>query len=90
MANKRWVTDGKKYNLLFTLFYDETCVLSFCQDKDDATCFWYVSDGLKVEDDCEFADSIEEAKELFEEIFYDRICNQIAYYEELLRKWEET
>ena len=89
MANKRWVTDGKRYELCFTPFYEEECVLSFCQDKDDPTCFWYVSDQMKVEYDCEFANSIEEAKEMFEERYADHIREEIAYYESLLDKWEE-
>ena len=89
MANKRWVTDGKKHDLLFTPFYEEECVLSFCQDKDDPSCFWYVSEPLKVEHDCEFADSIEEAEEMFEEMYADHIQEEIAYYESLFDKWEE-
>lgn len=89
MANRRWVTNGEKYDLLFTPFNDEICILSFCQDKDDPTCFWYVSESLNVEHDCEFADSIEEAKELFEEKYFDHIQDEIAYYETISQRWEE-
>lgn len=89
MANKRWTTDGKKHELLFTKYYDEECVLVFCVDKDDPTCFWYVSEELKVEDNCVFADSIEEAKEMFEEMYADHIREEIDHYENILRKWEE-
>ena len=89
MANKRWVTEGKRHELLFTPYYTEGCVLSFCQDKDDPNCFWYVSEDMKVEDDCEFADSIEEAKEMFEEMYADYIRDKIASCEDLLKKWEE-
>ena len=89
MGNKRWVTEGERHELLFRPFNDEECVLSFCQDKDDPTCFWYVSEQMKVEYDCEFADSIEEAKEMFEEMYADHIRDEIAYYESLLDNWEE-
>lgn len=89
MANKRWEIDGKKYELIFEKFHEEECVLSFCVDKDDPTCFWYVSDELKVECDCEFANSIDEAKEMFEEMYADHIRDEIAYYESILDMWEE-
>lgn len=91
MANKRWNIDGKKYELLFNPFNGkEDCVLSFCQDIEDPTCFWYASEDMKVEYDCEFAGSIEEIKELFEEMYADHLQDKVSYYEELLGKWEET
>ena len=38
------------------------------RDKNDNECYNYTSEMLKVEDDCEYCDSIDEAKELSETI----------------------
>lgn len=87
--NKRWVTDGKKYELLFRRNGDEVCVLSFVQEIVNPTYFWFTSDELCVEYDCETADSIDEAKEIFEEKYEEYLEDQIVYYENLLDAWKE-
>lgn len=87
--NKRWITDGKKYELLFRRYGEEVCVLSFVQDIADPTYFWFTSDELSVEYDCETADNIDEAKEIFEEKYEEYLEDQIAYYESLLDAWKE-
>lgn len=88
--NKRWVDYANKSDLMFRKFGgDEECVLSFTQSKEDKTCFLFVSEDLKVEYDYEFFDSVEEAKEAFEEMYAEHIRDEISYYETLLENWEE-
>jgi hypothetical protein len=49
----------------------------------------YVSDLLNVEHDEEFAESIEDAMEQFEDMVIDYIKEKIAYYDEMLDKFQE-
>ena len=88
MRNKYWHDENGVYELHFTHFYDDEVILKFVQDKDDVDTFWYVSDLLKVEHDCINANSIEEVKEEFEEKVIEWIVDQIAYYEEMLEKFD--
>ncbi len=90
MQNKHWVhADNDVYELHFTHFYDDKAILKFAEDKDEDETFVYVSDLLKVEEAYLYADSIEEAKEEFEEKVIEHIEDQIAYYEEILEKFKE-
>ncbi len=58
--------------------------------SEDAECFWYVSDFLKVEHDCLFAVNSDEAMEDFEDMIAEHIDDEIAYYEQMLERFEET
>ncbi|EOS35312.1 hypothetical protein C804_00914 [Lachnospiraceae bacterium A4] len=48
-----------------------------------------MSDLLNVEHDEEFAESIEDAMEQFEDMVIDYIKEKIAYYDEMLDKFQE-
>lgn len=88
--NKRWVDYENRYDLMFCKFGgDEECVLSFTQSKEDKTCFLFVSKDMKVEYYYEFFDSVEEAKEAFEEKYSDYLRDEISYYETLLENFEK-
>jgi len=90
LQNKHWYEENGVYELHFTHFYNDEVILKFVQDKDDPETFWFVSDLLNVESDCIYADSIEGAKEESEEKVIEHIEDQIAYYEEMLEKFEEA
>ena len=49
----------------------------------------YVSGLLNVEHDEEFAESVENAMEQFEDMVIDYIKEKIAYYDEMLDKFQE-
>lgn len=87
--NKQWAENDGCYELHFERYYDDDIILKFCQDKEDANCFWYVSDMLKVEQDCVWTDNIDEAKEDFEYKISEYFQDQINYYDDLLKKFEE-
>ena len=77
------------YELHFTHFYDDEIILKFIQDKNDSENYIYVSDLLSVENDEEFAESVENAMEQFEDMVIDYIKEKIAYYDEMLDKFQE-
>ena len=86
--NRYWLLNNDVYELHFTQFYDEI-ILKFIQDKEDSENYIYVSDLLNVEHDEEFAESIEDAMEQFEDMVIDYIKEKIAYYDEMLDKFQE-
>lgn len=92
--NRHWEMD--EYNgmlvgkLHFTQYYDDEIILGFQQDKDDATCYWYVSDFLKVEQDCIFADTPDEAMEEFESKIIEHIEDEICSLEDMKEKFNEA
>ena len=88
--NRYWLVNDDVFELHFTPFYEDKVVLKFTRDKEDAECFWYVSEFLKVEHDCLFAVNSDEAKEDFENMIIDRINGEIAYYGQMIEKFEET
>lgn len=87
--NRYWLVNDSVYELHFTHFYEDEVILKFTQDKEDVECFWYVSDFLKVEHDCLFAVNADEAMEDFEDMIINHINDEIAYYEQMLEKFEE-
>ena len=87
--NRYWLLNNDVYELHFTQFYDEI-ILKFIQDKEDSENYIYVSDLLNVEHDEEFAGSIEDAMEQFEDIVIDYIKEKIDYYDEMLDKFQEV
>lgn len=91
--NRHWEID--EYNgmlvgkLHFTQYYDDEIILAFQQDKDDKETFWYVSDFLKVEHDCIFADTLVNAMEEFESKIIEHIEDEICALEEIKDKFNE-
>ncbi len=88
-ANRRWVEHDGCYELHFEEYGNDEVVLKFVPDKKDDTCYWYVSKDLNVEADCEFFDSIEDAKETFEIMYEQYLEDQVNCYKELLEQWNE-
>lgn len=87
--NRYWLLNDDVYELHFTHFYDDEIILKFIQDKNDSENYIYVSDLLSVENDEEFAESVENAMEQFEDMVIDYIKEKIAYYDEMLDKFQE-
>ena len=84
-----WLDNDDVFELHFTQFYDEQVILKFKQDKDDPENYIYVSDLLKVEYDEIYADSVDDAMELFDDMIIDYIEDKISYYEKMLEKFQE-
>jgi len=89
MENRYWKDNNGVFELHFEQFYEDSIVLKFIQDEKDNTCCRYCSDLLKVEEDYEFCDTIEEAKELFEDKVREHILDELNYYDDMLNKWDE-
>ena len=87
--NRCWIKNDDVYELHFTQFYDDEIILKFVQDKGYSENYIYVSDLLNVEHDEEFAESVEDAMEQFENMIVDHIQEQISYYEDMLDKFQE-
>lgn len=88
-TNRYWEIKNDCYELHFIKYEIDEVVLKFAPDKNDNGLYWYVSEDLKVEADCERYDSIEEAKEDFELMYEQYLEGQINFYEELLEQWNE-
>lgn len=96
MSNKYWKEELNKNNeplyvLYFRPFDDEKELIRFAKDKDGD--YIYVSDLLNVEDDLlndvEENISIEEAKQICEQMIEEHYEDEIAYNELLLRLFRE-
>ena len=87
--NRYWLKNDDVYELHFIQFYDDEVILKFIQDKDDLENYIYVSDLLNVEHDEILAESAEDAIEQFEDMVIEHIKEKIAYYEEMLDKFQE-
>lgn len=87
--NRYWLQNDDVYELHFTQFYDDEIILKFIQDKEDSENYIYVSELLNVKHDEEFAESIEDAMEQFEDMVLEHIQEQISYYDEMLEKFQE-
>lgn len=87
--NRYWLQNDDVYELHFTQFYDDEIILKFVQDKDDPENYIYASEMLNVEHDEILAESIEDAMEQFEYMVIDYIKEKIAYYDEMLDKFQE-
>lgn len=68
-ANRYWSENDGCYELHFRKYDTDEVVLKFAKDGEDQRCVWYCSDDLNVHQECEFFDSIDEAKEWFEETY---------------------
>lgn len=87
--NRYWLKIEDVYELHFTQFYDDEIILKFIQDKDDLGNYIYVSNLLNVQHDEILAESIEDAMEQFEDMIVEHIKDQIAYYGDMLGKFQE-
>lgn len=87
--NRYWLLNNDVYELHFTQFYNDEIIIKFVQDKDNSENYIYVSDLLNVEHDEEYAESVEDAMEQFEYMVIDYIKEKIAYYDEMLDKFQE-
>lgn len=87
--NRYWLQNDDIYELHFTQFYDDEIILKFIKDEEDSENYIYVSDLLNVEHDDILAESIEDAMEQFEYMVIDYIKEKIAYYDEMLDKFQE-
>lgn len=87
--NRYWLANDNVYELHFTQFYDDKVILKFVQDKNDSGNYIYVSDLLKVEHDDITAESVEDAMEQLEDMVIVHIQDEISYYEEMLKKFQE-
>ena len=88
--NRYWSETDGCYELHFNKYYDDTVVLKFTVDNKDPTCFWFVSEEMNIEYDCEWYDSVDEAKAEFELKYEQHLQDQIAYYKDVLKQWEES
>jgi len=86
--NRYWIKSDDVYELHFTQFYDDEIILKFIQDKGNSENYIYVSELLNVEHDEILAESIEDAMEQFEDMIIDYIKEKIAYYDEMLDKFQ--
>lgn len=87
--NRYWLLNDDVYELHFTQYYDDEIILKFIQDKNDSENYIYVSELLNVEYDKDFAESVADAMEQFKDMVVDHIQEQIAYYDEMLYKFQE-
>ncbi len=87
--NRYWLLNDDVYELHFTQFYDDEIILKFVQDKKDLDNYIYVSELLNVEHNEEFAESVKGAMEQFEDMVIDYIKEKIAYYDDMLDKFQE-
>ncbi len=89
MTNRHWMENNGCYELHFEKFGIDTIVLKFCRDKKDPDYYWYVSDDLNVEADCNIYESVDEAKEDFEFRYEQYLEDQSEYYKDLQKQWNE-
>lgn len=91
--NRYWQIEQSNGRLVgklhFTQYYDDEVILSFAQDKNEKECYWYVSDFLKVDDDCIIVDSPEDAMQEFESMIIEHIEDEIGSFEDMLEKFNE-
>ena len=93
--NRYWEV-GKKnkygkecYKLHFTEYYDDEVILEFVKDNVDTDTYIYVSELLNVENDVITAESVEDAKEQFEDMIVEHIEDEIFRLESMLDKFKE-
>lgn len=86
---KKWIENNGCYELHFQPYYNDKIVLKFYVDTNDSENFWYVSNLLNIENDYIFCDSIEEAKEEFEQMILNYYVEQAKYYDDLSNKFED-
>jgi len=94
MSNKYWRENDKGAWYLYFNPYDElgseeSIIFRMVEDSESDNWWNYSSELLKVEEDCFYAESLEEAKETAEDMIEEHYQDVICYYEELIRKWHE-
>lgn len=96
MSNKYWKENDKGAWYLYFDPYNgldskrkEDIVLRMAEDTEDKGYWNYVSELLNVEQDWFEAEDLEEAKELAEDMIKEHYEDQIDYYRELIKRWNE-
>ncbi len=89
MINRRWVENNGCYELHFEKFGIDTIVLKFCRDEKDLNCYWYTFEDLNIKSECNIYESIDKAKEDFEFIYESYLEDEIEYYKDLLKQWND-
>lgn len=85
--DKRWIQEGDIYILLYTPYQDEEEFARMMLDIDGE---WICYSGpLSMEQTALDAETLEEAKEEVEQMARDLCVDEIAYYERLLKIFEE-
>lgn len=85
--DKRWIQEGDIHILLYTPYQDEEEFARMMLDIDGE---WICYSGpLSMEQTVLDAESLEEAKEEIEQMARDLCEDEIAYYERLLKIFEE-
>lgn len=87
-TNRYWLKNNNVYELHFIQFYDDEIILKFIQDKNNLENYICVSELLNVEHNEIWAESIEDVMEQFEDMVTDHIKDKIAYYDEMLDKFQ--
>ena len=85
--DKRWIQEGDIHILLYTPYYDEGEFARMMLDIDGE---WICYSGpLSMEQTALDTETLEEAKEEVEQMARDLCVDEIAYYERLLKIFEE-
>lgn len=85
--DKRWIQEGDIHILLYTPYQDEEEFARMMLDIDGE---WICYSGpLSMEQTALDAETLEEAKEEIEQMARDLCEDEIAYYERLLKIFEE-
>lgn len=86
--NRYWLVNDDIYELHFTQFYDDEIILQFVQDENDSENYFYVSKLLNKEESIQ-ANSVEDAMNQFEEMVIEHIEDEISYYKDMLKRFNE-
>lgn len=85
--DKRWIQEGDIHILLYTPYQDEEEFARMMLDIDGE---WICYSGpLSMEQTALDAETLDEAKEEIEQMARDLCVDEIAYYERLLKIFEE-
>ena len=91
--NKRWEYDNGIYKLYFTQFYDEELVAELQYSENQEGWVTNINMYFKYKEEEWLADetlSIDDAKELVEDMILMHIKEEIDYYKEMLEKFVDN
>ena len=83
--NRYWEENDGVYELHFTHFYEDEIYFRLSKEEDGVDAYFYDSEPLKIEYGYLSADSIEEAMKMCEDMVVEHIEDEICYYTEMLR-----
>ena len=83
--NRYWEENNGIYELHFTQFYEDEIYFKLSKEEDGVDAYFYDSEPLKIEYGYLSADSIEEAMKMCEDMVVEHIEDEICYYTEMLR-----